>query len=238
VADLARFESPVVKSYPAAGSSGSGGFGAGDSALGEQSALTLADLSSTAKTIVRAAPDTAAAQGLGVAFGGSRSAGDSLVCGQRPGEWVLLGSAGSNQAVIDGLDLAGFVSVIDYTHSRALFRLSGEAAASLLEKVCSLDFSDAMTPDGAVTSASLAGVTCDLVRHDLTPDSPAPDTASAATPHDTGVAGAQDETGGHAGNVDPDSARSYLILCDRSFGQYLFDVILDAGTEFAIQPRP
>jgi sarcosine oxidase gamma subunit len=27
---------------------------------------------------------------------------------------------------------------------------------------------------------------------------------------------------------------SYLILCDRSFGQYIFDTIVDAGTEFTI----
>ncbi len=191
------FESPVVKAYPAGSGSGSGSGGSGS---GGSADLNLADVSSTAKTILRAAPGTAAAAGIGVAFGASRSAGDALVCGQRPGEWVLLGSAAGNQAVIDGLDLSGFVSVIEYTHSRALFRLSGTAAASVLEKVCSLDFSDAMTPDGAVTSASLAGVTCDIIRN------------------------------------DSDGERSYLIVCDRSFGQYLFDAILDAGHEFAIHP--
>ena len=29
-------------------------------------------------------------------------------------------------------------------------------------------------------------------------------------------------------------ARSYLLACDRSFGQYLFDALLDAGREFSI----
>ena len=31
---------------------------------------------------------------------------------------------------------------------------------------------------------------------------------------------------------DTDDTRSYLISCDRSFGQYLFDALLDAGEEF------
>ncbi len=90
------------------------------------------------------------------------------------------------------------MSVIDYTHSRALFRLTGAGAASTLEKVCNFDWSDAMTPDGAAMSASVAGVACDIIR---------------------------DDAGG---------TRSYLIACDRSFGQYLFDALLDAGAEFGI----
>ena len=175
------FESPVVKAYRRPGT-----------------ALTLTDRSSTTKRIVRAAPDTAAAQGLGARFGTSRAAGQALICGQRPGEWLLIGPATEVDAVIGGLDTAGHVSVIDHTHSRAMFRLTGVAAASLLEKLCGLDWSDAMTPDGAVTSGSVAKTTCDLVRNDV------------------------------------DGTPSYLILCDRSFGQYLFDAVLDAGEEFDI----
>ena len=30
------------------------------------------------------------------------------------------------------------------------------------------------------------------------------------------------------------SLRSYLVLCERSAGQYLFDILLDAGQEFGI----
>ncbi len=174
-----QFESPVVTAYPD----------------GSAASLTLEDVSSTAKTIVRAAADTAAASALSVAFGSSRAEGDALVLGQRPGEWVVLGDA---DAFVSGIDTSGHVSVIDHTHSRALFRLTGAAAASVLEKVCSLDWSDAMTPDGAVVSASVAKVTCDLSRQDV------------------------------------DGRRSYLIACDRSFGQYLFDALLDAGDEFGI----
>ena len=162
--------------------------------------LTLSDVSSTTKTIVRAGADTNASRRIGVAFGASRTEGNVLVTGQRPGEWILLGPAAANQALIDDLDRSGLVSVVDHTHSRALFRLTGAAAASALEKLCNLDWYDHMTPDGAVMSASVARVTCDIVRNDL------------------------------AGTC------SYLIACDRSFGQYLFDAILDSGREFGISP--
>ncbi|MEM7288639.1 MAG: hypothetical protein AAF480_20015 [Actinomycetota bacterium] len=178
-----EFESSVVTTYP----DGSG------------AELTLEDVSSTAKTIVRAAADTAAAAALGVSFGASRAVGDALVLGQRPGEWMLLGDAA---AFVAGMDTTGHVSVIDHTHSRALFRLAGAASASVLEKVCSLDWSDAMTPDGAVVSASIAKATCDLTRQDV------------------------------------DGVPSYLVACDRSFGQYLFDALLDAGDEFGIGVTP
>jgi len=163
-------------------------------------ALTLTDVSAWTKSIVRAAADTAAASQIDVGFGASRTAGEVLVCGQRPGEWMLLtASPAAVASLVDGLDRSGHVSIIDHTHSRALFRLTGPAASSVLEKICSLDWSDPMTPDGAVVSAAMAKVTCDITRND-TSDAP-----------------------------------SYLIACDRSFGQYLFDAILDAAAEFQIE---
>ena len=45
----------------------------------------------------------------------------------------------------------------------------------MLEKVCSLDWSDPMTPDGAVASASVAKVTCDIARNDVDGDTGLPD---------------------------------------------------------------
>lgn len=35
---------------------------------------------------------------------------------------------------------------------------------------------------------------------------------------------------------DVDGTRSYLLHCERSVGQYLFDVLLDAGREFGVEP--
>jgi len=181
VSDTPPFESPIVTTDP-----------------GPVTALTLSDRSSTHKTIVKAAADSYAAAQLGVAFGSSRTVDDVLVCGQRPGEWMLFGTEAVNTALVERLDTTGHVSVIDHTHSRALFRLTGEYGPAVLEKVCGLDWSDPMTPDGAVTSGSVAKVTCDVVRDDQA------------------------------------STRSYLIACDRSLGQYLFDALLDAGHEFDI----
>lgn len=161
-------------------------------------ALRPADESAATKMVVRADPDSAAAAHLGVAFASSRAIGDALVVGQRPGEWQVLGPAAAVAAVIDGLDVPGHLSVVDLTHGRALIRLTGRDAPRALEKVCSIDWSDAMTPDGAAVSASVAKVTCDIVRRDR------------------------------------DGSRSYLLSCDRSLGQYLFDVLLDACGEFDV----
>ena len=191
MADAVVFESPVVRSYATAQS--------GD--------LMLADASATTKWLVRAAGSpNAAAERLGAPFGSSRTvAGGTLVLGSRPGEWVVLGSADAVAETVeglDGLDSSDFVTALDWTHGRALFRVTGGSAPRMLEKVCSLDWSDPMTPDGAVASASLAKVTCDIARNDV-----------GGTP-------------------------SYLVFCDRSFGQYLFDALIDAGDEFGLVVGP
>ena len=52
------------------------------------------------------------------------------------------------------------------THGRALMSVEGDLARSLLEKICNIDFSDAMVPDGASFSASVGAVSCDLIRAD------------------------------------------------------------------------
>lgn len=183
VANPPAFESPITASYPSGGTA----------------ALVLADESSVTKLVVRAEDGTAAAGQLEVPFGSSRMAkGGVLICGQRPTEWLLVGDAAAVAGLAGAIDRTGHVSTIDHTHSRAMFRLTGEDGPRLLEKVCSIDWADRMTPDGAVVSASVAKVTCDIVRQ------------------------------------DQDGQRSYRLACDRSFAQYLFDALLDAGDEFGI----
>ena len=162
--------------------------------------LALRDISSTTKAIVRAGRETKACLQMSAPFGTSRTEDGVLIVGQRPDEWILLGPETAIHVLVGSLDRSGHVSVIDGTHSRALFRLTGAESASVLERLCSLDWHDDMTPHGAAVSASLARVTCDIVRNDF------------------------------------DGTRSYLISCDRSFGQYLFGVVLDAGQEFGISP--
>lgn len=191
MAELVAFESPVstpLVSYA----------GIPMEAGGPDVPLTLQDVSTTTKIIVRAGPETDACHQLSIPFATSRKEDGVLIVGQRPDEWILLGRQTAVQTLVGSLDLSGHVSVIDGTHSRALFRLTGEEATSVLEKLCSLDWNDHMTPDGAAVSGSVARVTCDIVRNDL------------------------------------EGSPSYLISCDRSYGQYLFEVILDAGQEFGI----
>ena len=186
MADPLAFESPVVRQY----------------ATAEPGDLTLSDASATVKWLVRAGAEGAAADRLGAPFGSTQAAaGGAVVLGSRPGEWIVLGAPDAVAEVIDGLDAldsSDFVTALDWTHGRALFRVTGPDAPRMLEKVCSLDWSDPMMPDGAVASASVAKVTCDIARDDV-----------SGTP-------------------------AYLIFCDRSFGQYLFDALLDAGEEFGL----
>jgi len=186
VASPGAFESPVVRDYPTS----------------EGGNLTLTDASATTKWLVRADADGPTADRLGARFGSSQMApGGALVLGSRPGEWIIVGTPSEVAAAV--ADLAGlgeqeFMTALDWTHSRAMFRVTGADAARMLEKVCGIDWSDHMTPDGAVLSASVALTTCDLARNDV--------------------------------NGTP----SYLVFCDRSFGQYLFDALIDAGNEFGL----
>lgn len=171
-------------------------------------ALRLADVTPLAKVLVRATPPDRVAGALGVGFGRARrDAHGALVAGTAPGEWLLLGPAGSaaalaeraaaslrqpggNEPTPDGDEL---VTVVDFTHSRALVRLTGSRATAVLAKLCALDWSDDVTPHGAARRTSVAGLATDVIRDD-----------------------------------EPDAA-SYLLACERSSGQYLFDCLRDAG---------
>jgi len=180
------FESPVVRDYPTS----------------EGGSLTLTDASATTKWLVRADADGPTADRLGARFGSSQiAAGGALVLGSRPCEWIVLGTPGEVAAAVaelEGLGEQEFMTALDWTHSRAMFRVAGADATRMLEKVCGIDWGDHMTPDGAVLSASVALTTCDLARNDV------------------------------------DCTPSYLVFCDRSFGQYLFDALIDAGNEFGL----
>jgi heterotetrameric sarcosine oxidase gamma subunit len=164
--------------------------------------LRLADLSSLAKTLVKADPQGPIASYLGVGFGRSkRDTKGRLVVGSGPGEWLVLGPTGSAPVHRDewaerGGD--GLVTVIDLTHGRALMRLRGLRSASVLNKLCAIDTSERVTPDGAAFRSSVADVVTDVVRDDV------------------------------------GDQCSYVLHCERSSGQYLFDAVLDAGHEFGV----
>jgi heterotetrameric sarcosine oxidase gamma subunit len=139
----------------------------------------------------------------GVPFG--CAAGDAhgtLVVGSGPGEWLLLSAPGTGAAVrehVKQIQEEEFVSVFDATHGLALVRITGARAPDLLAKVCAIDFSEAVTPNGAAFRSFVAKLVTDVIRDDL------------------------------------DGERSYLLHCERSSGQYLFDALIDAGNEYDIE---
>jgi heterotetrameric sarcosine oxidase gamma subunit len=177
------------------------------SGAGSPAALTLADLSPLAKTLVRAPSHGAMAGALAVPFArAARDAEGALVVGSGPGEWTVIGPLGDGaaqrgrlEAVAAGHSEGELITVLDVTHGRALMRLTGQDAPALLAKVCAIDLADHRTPDGTAFRSSLAKVITDVVRD------------------------------------DQDAARSYLLHCERSYGQYLFGALLDAGAEFGAE---
>ena len=178
-------------------------------------ALTLSDETSLAKIHVRAPIDGASREALGVGLGRARrvdlGAGEVLVIGAGPGEWLVLGAPGTERALRAAIEqrLAGtgeFTSVVDLTHGRALMRLQGALAPTVLAGVCAIDLADHVTPDGAAFRTAVAAVVTDVVRDD------------AGGTQRSGAAAS--ENGG---------VRSYLLHCERSSGRYLAESLLDAG---------
>lgn len=107
--------------------------------------LSLADVSSTPKWRVFA--------GYEVAPGTSQGSDTNLVWSVSPGEWTVLGERPAGEAV-------------DLTHVRAMYRLTGDDAATLINRVCGLDLTDGMFPSGAAARTSFAGVATELIRDD------------------------------------------------------------------------
>lgn len=178
--------------------------GAGDGAL------TLADESATGKLLVRAAVGGPMAEALGTRFGRAvHEVGDeTLVVGSGPGEWLLVAPAQELPKLTAWLEQQGeadpgLVSVVDVSHGRAMMRLTGHASADVLAKLCAVDLSDTVVPDGGAFRTSVARIATDVVR---------------------------DDSGGAATGDRP----SYVLHCERSSGQYLWDAVVDAGREHGI----
>jgi len=165
--------------------------------------LKITDSTPLAKILVLASTDGEIASILGVPFGrAARDAHGTLVVGSGPGEWLLLSTPGTGAEVVGRIEQVrdrGLVSVFDATHGRALVRITGAMAPDLLAKVCAIDFSEAVTPNGAAFRSSVAKQVTDVVRD------------------------------------DQNGERSYLLHCERSSGQYLFDALVDAGVEYDIE---
>ncbi len=130
--------------------------------------LELRDRSTYTKILLRERKGEDFSGELGVKYGESKLRTDgTLVCGSRPGEWTFYNPSAVANSLIQTLETYGDrVAITNLTHGRALMSVEGNSAGSLLEKICNIDFSDAMVPDGASFSASVGAVSCDLVRAD------------------------------------------------------------------------
>ncbi|HJM36083.1 MAG TPA: hypothetical protein QF487_06090 [Acidimicrobiales bacterium] len=130
--------------------------------------LELRDRSTYSKILLRERKGEEFSGELGVKYGESKLRTDgTLVCGSRPGEWTFYNPSAEANSLIQTLETYGErVALTNLTHGRALMSVEGNSAGSLLEKICNIDFSDAMVPDGASFSASVGAVSCDLVRAD------------------------------------------------------------------------
>jgi sarcosine oxidase, subunit gamma len=138
-----------------------------------QAGLTLTDCTPLAKLQVRAPIGGRAAAELAVPFGRAvRDPGGTLTAGSGPGEWLLLAAPGRGPVLAARMgDLAArcpgeLVTATDVTHGRALVRLTGPRAAGVLAKVCGIDTTEPVTPDGAAFRTAVAAVATDVIRDD------------------------------------------------------------------------
>jgi heterotetrameric sarcosine oxidase gamma subunit len=183
------------------------------SAKPSTASLRLTDCTPSGKLLVRSDVRSATARALGVNQGcASRDGSGRLIAGIGYEEWLIIGPSGAILPALatDGSDgTPELVTLVDLTHARALVRIVGADSAKVMSKVCGIDFSDKATPDNTALRTSVAGLVAEIIRSDLANrrgDTTGLDTAS----------------------------RCYLVLCERSAGQYLFNTLLDAGQEFGI----
>ncbi len=137
------------------------------STLSNGSRVSVTDASDMAKLLVRTkrqpvGADVEIPSGL-PSQGHAQVGGQVLIAATRPSEWTILGQR--------GMDVADLVppgaTVVDLTHGRSAVRLSGVGAPEVLAQLCSLDFSDDFTPNGAVISGAVSSVMCDIIRDDM-----------------------------------------------------------------------
>lgn len=175
-------------------------------------ALRLTDCSPLATVVVRAPPGGATAAELGVAFGHAARRtvplGDHpvplLVVGSGPDEWRVLAPPGTQSLVVD--------------------RVTAVAAVAPDELVTVVDLTHGtalMRLTGDRSAELLARETAVDLADRACPDGAALRTALAGLAVDV----VRDDQAG---------VRSYLVGCERSSGQYLFDCLLESGADLGV----
>ena len=175
--------------------------------------LTITDCTPLAKVHLRAPWNGALAKALGVPFGRCGRDGPDgpdrawLVVGSGPGEWFVLAPPGAASAEA----VAGWLGTV-----------AADSAPEEFVSVVDLTHGRALMritgPDAAELLARLCGA--DL-HDDMAPDGAALRSAVAGVATDI----IRDDRGG---------VPSYLLHCERSSGQYLFDALTGAGESLGI----
>jgi heterotetrameric sarcosine oxidase gamma subunit len=169
--------------------------------------LTLSDRTPLAKVVVRAPAGSGAAVALGVAPGRAARLDDgTLAAGSGPGEWTLLGDPGRGPALAERWPAGDPRAGDDAGLTTAVDLTSARVLLRLR---------------GAAADRLLAKVCAVDLDDRATPDGTAFRSSVAKVVTDV----IRDDQAG---------TRSYLLHCDRSYGQYLFDALVDAGAEFGI----
>ena len=175
-------------------------------------ALTLSDHTPLTKVAVKALWDGALAETLGVRLGRTARA-----------SWHVQGAAA--QVLLAGAAPGEWLALAAPRDQAIVVAWLADAAARTEELVSVVDVTHGralLRLTGAKAPALLAKE-CSLDLHDaVCPD------ASALRSSVAGVATdiLRDDRSG---------TRSYLLHCERSLGQYLFDSLLDAGREFGVE---
>ena len=168
--------------------------------------LTLTDCTPLAKLLLRAPVGGKVAGELAVPFGrAARDPAGILVVGSGPGEWLLIAPPGQ------AADLG------------ARFERLADPVPGELVSVLDLTHGRAlMRLTGPRVPDVLAAVCGIDLSEAITPNGAAFRSSVAALATDV----IRDDVAG---------ARSYLLHCERSSGQYLFDALLSAGRDFGIE---
>lgn len=176
-------------------------------------AVVLADESAVGKLLVRAPAEGPMADALGTRFGRTtREAGDdTLVVGSGPGEWLVV------------------ASVQDVPKLTAWLEQQGEADPGLVSVVDVTHGRAMMRLTGQAAADVLAKLTAVDLGDSVVPDGGAFRSSVASVATDV----VRDDSGGIATGDRP----SYVLHCERSSGQYLWDAVVDAGGEFGLTTR-
>ena len=168
--------------------------------------LTLTDCTPLTKVQFKAPHAGQVAAELGVPFGRARrNSSGVLVVGSGPGEWLLIGPPGRGKEI--DAELADLKARTRGDYASATDLTHGRALVRLT---------------GERAADVLSGL-CGIDLSEMaTPDGAAFRSSVAALATDV----VRDDVAG---------ARSYLLHCERSSGQYLFDALLTAGRDLGIE---